>query len=84
MIVKWMRQGMPYGKPTDPKLDAIEVHPAERVMKPGAQQQLVVLARMTDGSVDDITHSAVYEANDREFAEADNTGLVTAEIIPVR
>ena len=78
MIVKWMRQGMPYGKPTDPKLDAIEVHPAERVMKPGAKQQLVVLARMTDGSVDDITHSAVYEANDREFAEADNTGLVTA------
>ena len=74
MIVKWMRQGMPYGKPTDPKLDAIEVHPAERVMKPGAQQQLVVLARMTDGSVEDITHSAVYEANDREFAEADNTG----------
>ena len=78
MIVKWMRQGMPYGKPTDPKLEAIEVHPAERVMKPGSQQQLVVLARMTDGSVDDITHSAVYEANDREFAEADNTGLVTA------
>ena len=29
---------------------------------------------MTDGSVEDITHSAVYEANDREFAEADNTG----------
>ena len=76
-IVKWMRQGMPYGSPDDPKLEAIEVHPPERIMKPEAHQQLVVLARMTDGSVDDITRSAVYEANDREYAEADNTGLVT-------
>ena len=78
MIVNWMRQGMPFGQPTDPKLESIEVHPRERVMKKGAQQQLVVLARMTDGSVEDITHSSVYESNDREFAEADNSGLVVA------
>ncbi len=78
MIVKWMRQGMPYGKPSDPKLDSIQVHPSERVMRRGARQQLVVLARMTDGSIEDITHSAVYESNDREYAEADNTGLVSA------
>ncbi len=77
-IVKWIRQGMPYGSPDDPKLEAIEVHPPERIMQPEAHQQLVVLARMTDGSVDDITRSAVFEANDREYAEADNTGLVTA------
>ena len=55
MIVNWMRQGMPYGQPADPTLEAIEVHPRERVMKKGAQQQLVVLARMTDGSVEDIS-----------------------------
>lgn len=78
MIVNWMRQGMLYGQPTDPALESIEVHPRERVMKKGAQQQLVVLARMTDGSVEDITHSSVYESNDREFAEADNSGLVIA------
>jgi hypothetical protein len=78
MIVNWMSQGMPYGQPTDPTLESIEVHPRERVMKKGAQQQLVVLARMTDGSVEDITHSSVYESNDREFAEADNSGLVIA------
>ena len=77
MLVKWIRQGMPYGKPNDPKLESITVHPAERIMKPSARQQLVVLARMSDGSIEDITHSAVYEANDREYADADNTGLVT-------
>ena len=77
-IVKWIRQGMPYGSPDDPKLEAIEVHPPERIMKTEARQQLVVLARMTDGSVDDITRSAVFEANDREYAETDNTGLITA------
>ncbi|MEO1863621.1 MAG: Ig-like domain-containing protein, partial [Verrucomicrobiia bacterium] len=77
MLVKWIRQGMPYGKPNDPKLESITLHPAERIMKPSARQQLVVLARMSDGSIEDITHSAVYEANDREYADADNTGLVT-------
>jgi len=77
-IVNWVRQGMPYGNPGDPKLEAIEVHPPERIMKPESRQQLVVLARMNDGSVDDITRSAVFEANDREYAETDNTGLITA------
>ena len=77
-IVNWMRQGMPYGKSTDPTLEAIEVYPSERVMIRGGQQQLVVLARMTDGSIEDITHSSVYESNDREFAESDNSGLVIA------
>ncbi|MDP6795824.1 MAG: DUF1549 domain-containing protein [Verrucomicrobiota bacterium] len=77
-IVNWMRQGMPYGNPDDPRLESIEVHPPKRIMKPEASQQLVVLARMTDGSVEDITRSAVFEANDREYAETDNTGLVTA------
>ncbi len=77
-FVKWMRQGMPYGKPDDPKLEAIEVHPAKRVMMPEARQQLVVLARMTDGSVEDITRSSVFEVNDLEYAEADNTGIVSA------
>ena len=77
-IVNWMRQGMPYGKSTDPALEAIEVYPSERVMMRGGQQQLVVLARMTDGSIEDITHSSVYESNDREFAESDNSGLVIA------
>ena len=77
-IVNWMRQGMPYGKSTDPTLEAIKVYPSERVMMRGGQQQLVVLARMTDGSIEDITHSSVYESNDREFAESDNSGLVIA------
>ena len=77
-IVNWMRQGMPYGKSTDPTLEAIKVYPSERVMIKGGQQQLVVLARMTDGSIEDITHSSVYESNDSEFAESDNSGLVIA------
>ena len=38
------------------------------------EQQLVVMARYTDGSVEDVTRSALYEPNDKELAKTDETG----------
>ena len=40
------------------------------------EQQLVVMARYTDGSMEDVTRSALYEPNDKEMAKADETGRV--------
>ncbi len=76
MLVKWIKQGMSNDKPTEPTVESIEVHPTDLVMKPNDQQQLVALARLSDGSVRDVTHYAVYESNNSEFAEADGSGLV--------
>jgi hypothetical protein len=67
---------MPYGKPEDPTVDRIEVAPRERIMPLGGEQQLVVLARYTDGSVEDVTRSALYEPNDKDMARVDETGFV--------
>jgi hypothetical protein len=76
LIVRWIRQGMPYGKPTDPTVAGIEVWPKERTLKPQGEQQLVVLARYSDGSVEDVTRSAVYEPNDKNMGQVDDAGRV--------
>ena len=76
LLVRWMTQGMPYGSAKDPTVERIEVLPKERVMPLGGEQQLVVLARYTDGSVEDVTRSALYEPNDKDMARTEETGLV--------
>ena len=76
LVVRWIRQGMPYGKPTDPAVAKIDVFPKERTLARGGAQQLVVLATYTDGSVRDVTRGAVFEPNDKNLGESDETGLV--------
>ena len=76
LLTRWIRQGMPYGNPEDPTVARIQVVPKQRVMSLGADQQLVVLAHYTDGHVEDVTRSALYEANEQEVAKADDMGRV--------
>ncbi|MDB6175758.1 MAG: hypothetical protein JWL59_5069 [Chthoniobacteraceae bacterium] len=77
LLVRWIGQGLSYGKPTDPKLERIEVIPKQRTMTLGSDQQLIVLARYTDGSVQDVTRSALYEPNEKSMAKTDEVGRVT-------
>lgn len=76
IIRRWIEQGMPYGKPEDPKITRIEVFPHERTMVAGGEQQLQVTAFYTDGSTEDVTQIAQFDANDTEMAEISPTGLV--------
>ncbi|HZN68301.1 MAG TPA: hypothetical protein VFB66_23650, partial [Tepidisphaeraceae bacterium] len=71
LIVRWVRQGMPYGSANDPTVAKIEVWPKERILSRGGQQQLAVHAHYTDGTVEDVTRGAVYEPNDKNMAETD-------------
>jgi len=77
LIVRWIEQGMPYGRPSDPTLARIEVFPPERIMSRGSEQQLAVTAHYTDGSTEDVTRGALFESNDKELALVDESGLVT-------
>ncbi|MEQ1858647.1 MAG: DUF1549 domain-containing protein [Chthoniobacteraceae bacterium] len=76
LLVRWVAQGMPVGRDTDPKLASIEVLPRKRTMALRGEQQLVVLARYSDGAVQDVTHSALYEPNEKTMAEAGEDGHV--------
>jgi hypothetical protein len=76
LIKRWIAQGMPYGDPKDPVVTRIEVFPKERTMQPQGEQQLKVIARYSDGHIEDVTRGALFEANDKDMATAEPTGLV--------
>ncbi|HEY2584852.1 MAG TPA: DUF1549 and DUF1553 domain-containing protein [Tepidisphaeraceae bacterium] len=77
LLVRWITQGMPVGGANDPSVASIEVFPNHRTEPLGGEQQLSVVARYTDGTVQDVTRSAVYETGEREMASVDSGGRVT-------
>lgn len=81
-LVRWIREGMPYGKDSDPKMARISVEPAKLTMPLNGSQQLKVTAHYTDGSTRDVTKRALYEANEKAMAETSETGLVKLFDLP--
>ncbi len=77
LMRRWIEQGMPYGKETDPKVTHIEVLPAERLMEREGTQQIVVVAHYSDGSSEDVTRTTQFDSNDTEMAEVSVSGQVT-------
>ncbi|MEL6110303.1 MAG: DUF1549 domain-containing protein, partial [Planctomycetota bacterium] len=76
LLRRWIAQGMPYGSGDEPTVTSIRAYPESRRLRADSQQQLTVLARYTDGRVEDITRAAVYESNDDQMAEVTTEGLV--------
>ena len=76
LISRWIEQGMPYGKADDPVVTDIECLPRGRVMDRSTRQQITVVAKYSDGTAEDVTRMALFEANDTEMAECSETGLV--------
>src|SRR5262245_51395206 len=76
LVRRWIAAGTPVGKPTDPTVTRISVHPEHRVLPRQSKQQFAVLAHYSDGSVEDVTRRAQYESNDTEIAIVETTGLV--------
>ena len=82
LLVEWIRQGMPKGKESDPRVKSIIVEPAERVLSLKGRQQLRITAVFSDGSQRDVTHAASYSSNATVVAEAEPSGLILTGVIP--
>ncbi len=76
LVLRWIAQGMPHGNAEDPVVARLEVIPAKRRVALNGYQQLAVHAVYTDGSVLDVTRSALYEPNEKSLAEVGEEGLV--------
>ena len=76
LMHRWISQGAPLGDPDAAQVASIAVFPQARMMSPGSQQQLVVVARYTDGTTEDVTAMAQYEPNIADMAEVSDTGVV--------
>ena len=77
LLRRWIGQGMPTGDPNAPTVVRIELIPSERTLPKEATQQLAVVAYFSDGSTEDVTRMAQFEANDTEMASISETGLMT-------
>ncbi len=76
LLISWIEQGMPFGGDADPVVTSIECQPAGRIMDRRGEQQISILALYSDGHVEDVTRTALFEPNDTEMAECSTTGLV--------
>ena len=78
ILSEWIANGAPPPADNDPRVVKIEVVPHQVILKPGAEQPMVVRAHFTDGSVHDVTRWAKYTAADTSVATVDDkTGKVT-------
>lgn len=81
-IAAWIAQGMPYSTESTPHITALEVQPKRGTLAMHSTQQLKVVAHFSDGNSRDVTRHALFEANDKNLAEADEGGLVKISDIP--
>ncbi|MSR27623.1 MAG: DUF1553 domain-containing protein [Planctomycetaceae bacterium] len=82
LLVRWIRQGVPFGSADDPVIERIRVIPEQREMPFDGRQQLAVIGDYSDGSQRDVTRLAMLESNQAELATVDSTGLVTTKRRP--
>jgi hypothetical protein len=76
VLAEWIAAGAPPPDTKEPEVTGLEVYPASAVLKPGAEQQLVVRARYSDGAVADVTPWVKYSSNNEGVAGVDDFGRV--------
>jgi len=76
VIAEWIGAGTPRPADSDPQITSLEVYPPGATLKPGAEQQLVVEARYSDGNVRDVTRWVKYSSSDEGVASVDDFGHV--------
>ncbi len=76
VIAEWIAAGTPPPSPKDKDVASLEVYPKSAILKPGKEQQLVVRAKYTDGTIDDVTRWVKYTSNNEGVATVDDNGLV--------
>jgi hypothetical protein len=76
VISGWIAAGMPPPSDSDPRVQDLEVMPREASLSPGAEQQILVRARFSDGHTEDVTRWAKYSSGDMGVANVDDWGHV--------
>jgi hypothetical protein len=74
---RWIAEGLPFGKPTDPVVERINVDPVQGILAVDSTRQLRVTARYSDGHDIDVTHLAQFQTNNENLAKVDDEGLVS-------
>lgn len=74
----WIAEGMKLDPADQPDLVSVKIYPENRVFRPGAdRQQIVLMGTFADGSVRDLTSLACYSSSNESVAKVNDNGLVT-------
>jgi hypothetical protein len=76
LLADWIASGAPGPKADDPRIQKLEVFPAEAVLKPKDKLQFLVRARYSDGHSEDVTRWARFASTEELVAGVDDGGLV--------
>jgi hypothetical protein len=82
LVLEWIKQGLPVGRPDAPSLVEIQTLPVERVLRFGGRQQILTTAIYSDGSRRDVTSAAAYATNAALVAEVEPGGSVRVGQVP--
>ncbi len=75
LLVQWLEQGVPGPRDDDPRVVGLKVYPESRLMEPGQDQHLAVLASLSDGSERDVTAEARFDTLNEAVATIRPGGL---------
>jgi hypothetical protein len=81
-IREWIRERAQSDLTTAAKLVSLEVEPKNGELRRQSTKQLKAVARYSDGSVRDVTDVALFESNDKAFADTLGSGLVKVFDLP--
>jgi hypothetical protein len=77
LLRSWIEQGLPQGKADDPRVVRISVTPAERIMRREANQQLRVVATLSDDTTKDVTAAAEYRGQQVDLVSVTPGGRIS-------
>lgn len=81
-VRRWIAEGTTLDNPSEQRVTAISVSPAEADLEPMGTQQLRVIAVDGDGRSRCVTAEADFQSNAEPIASVDRDGLVTATQVP--
>lgn len=70
----WVARGMPAPEKTEPEVVRLEVTPATRTLPIGETQRIRVRARLSDGSIRDVTAQTLFTASEESVATVSQSG----------
>lgn len=82
VLRQWIVAGMPRDPADAPDLESIAVEPSDVVLAPEGRQQVIVTARYTDGTTEDVTDLAIFQSNESGIAAIGEDGQIQAGSIP--